>query len=197
MIDWFTRTAPPTVTVNRSVCWPIWCSSGSTISPTAPGCGRCGARAQYRPAETADSRLIADCPPHLHSDVLIIGAGSAGSVLAERLSADPACRVTVVEAGIGPADPGLRTQTANGLRLPIGPPAHSCADIGRSLPTPAASSTIIRGVTVGGSGAVNGGYFCRGWPRTSTVALPGWSWADVIGHFRAIETDLDFTGPAT
>ncbi|MCB0943551.1 MAG: GMC family oxidoreductase N-terminal domain-containing protein, partial [Mycobacterium sp.] len=39
-----------------------------------------------------------------HSDVLIVGAGSAGSVLAERLSADPACRVTVVEAGPGPGD---------------------------------------------------------------------------------------------
>ncbi|HCA52973.1 MAG TPA: hypothetical protein DEP24_08855, partial [Mycobacterium sp.] len=33
------------------------------------------------------------------SDVLIVGAGSAGSVLAERLTADPDCRVTVIEAG--------------------------------------------------------------------------------------------------
>jgi choline dehydrogenase len=56
----------------------------------------------------------------LHSDVLIIGSGSAGSVLAERLSADPACRVTVVESGPAPSDPRVRTQISDGLRLPIG-----------------------------------------------------------------------------
>ena len=41
-------------------------------------------------------------------------------MLAERLSADPACRVTVVEAGPGPGDTAVRALTANGLQLPIG-----------------------------------------------------------------------------
>ncbi|PRC45789.1 mycofactocin system GMC family oxidoreductase MftG, partial [Mycobacterium sp. ITM-2017-0098] len=53
-------------------------------------------------------------------DVLIVGAGSAGSVLAERLSADDRCRVTVVEAGLGPTDPRVGSQITDGLRLPIG-----------------------------------------------------------------------------
>ena len=55
----------------------------------------------------------------------------------------------------------------------------------------------MRGATVGGSGAVNGGYFCRGLRRDfDGYGVPGWAWSDVVEHFRAIETDLDFTGPA-
>ena len=55
----------------------------------------------------------------------------------------------------------------------------------------------MRGAVVGGSGAVNGGYFCRGLPTDfDGWGLPGWAWADVLPHFRAIETDLDFDGLA-
>ena len=55
---------------------------------------------------------------------------------------------------------------------------------------------VMRGAVVGGSGAVNGGYFCRALPEDfDRWALPGWSWGDVLPHFRAIETDLDFDGP--
>ncbi|WP_019684594.1 mycofactocin dehydrogenase MftG, partial [Mycobacterium avium] len=42
-----------------------------------------------------------------------------------------------------------------------------------------------------------GGYFCRGLPRDfDRLGLPGWAWSDVLDSFRAIETDLDFDGPA-
>lgn len=113
-------------------------------------------------------------------------------MLAERLSADPACHVTVVEAGLGPADPGVRTLTANGLQLPIGA-ASPLVRRYRTLLVAGHGSDIVRGTTVGGSGAVNGGYFCRALPADfDEAALPGWSWAEVIGHYRAIETDLDF-----
>jgi predicted dehydrogenase (TIGR03970 family) len=55
---------------------------------------------------------------------------------------------------------------------------------------------IMRGSVVGGSGAVNGGYFCRALPEDfDRWSVPGWSWADVLPHFRAIECDLDFAGP--
>jgi predicted dehydrogenase (TIGR03970 family) len=129
-----------------------------------------------------------------HSDVLVVGAGSAGSVVAERLSIDPACVVTVVEAGLGPDVPGVSGLTDNGHILPVG----DGSPLVRRYPTtltdsPVRSTHLVRGATVGGSGAVNGGYFCRGVPADfDGWGLPGWAWADVLEHFRAIETDLDF-----
>jgi predicted dehydrogenase (TIGR03970 family) len=130
--------------------------------------------------------------------VLIIGAGSAGSVVANHLSADPSRVVTVLEAGLGLADPALRAETSNGLRLPIGAASPLVQRYQAQLTErPARQITIMRGATIGGSGAVNGGYFCRGLPRDfDGYAIPGWAWSDVIGHFTAIETDLDFTGPS-
>ena len=129
-----------------------------------------------------------------HSDVLIIGAGSAGSVLAERLSEDRACTVTVVEAGPGPADDGVRAMTDDGLRLPIGSASPLVARYDTTLTDGSRHvARLVRGATVGGSGAVNGGYFCRA-VRSDFAEwdLPGWSWDDVLPHYRAIETDLDF-----
>ncbi|OBH54891.1 dehydrogenase [Mycobacterium mantenii] len=133
-----------------------------------------------------------------HSDVLIVGAGSAGSVVAERLSADPGCTVTVLEAGPALDEPGLLAQTANGLQLPIGVGSPLVQRYQTRLTDePARVHPLVRGATVGGSGAINGGYFCRGLPRDfDRLALPGWAWSDVLDSFRAIETDLDFDGPA-
>ena len=134
--------------------------------------------------------------PYSHSDVLIVGAGSAGSVVAELLSADPDCRVTILEAGPGPDAPGVSALTGNGLQLPIGGGSPLVARFGTRLTDrPARTMNLVRGATVGGSGAVNGGYFCRAVPADlDGWALPGWSWPDLLPHFRAIETDLDFPG---
>lgn len=133
----------------------------------------------------------------MHSDVLIVGAGSAGSVLAERLSADLSCRVTVLEAGPGLSDPRVRNQISDGFRLPVG----AASSVVRRYPTtltdtPERHAQLMRGAVVGGSGAVNGGYFCRGLPADfDGWGLSDWTWAKVLPHFRAIETDLDFDGP--
>ncbi len=104
----------------------------------------------------------------------------------------------MLEAGLGLADPALRAETTNGLRLPIGAASPLVQRYQAQLTDrPARQIAIMRGATIGGSGAVNGGYFCRGLPRDfDGYRLPGWAWSDVIGHFRAIETDLDFAGPA-
>ena len=128
---------------------------------------------------------------HAHADVLVVGAGSAGCVLAERLSANPDRTVTVLEAGPGPSDPRVMAQISDALRLPIG----DASSVVRRYPTtltrhPPRSTVLVRGAVVGGSGAVNGGYFCRGLPTDfDDWDVPGWGWTDVLPHFRAIETD--------
>jgi choline dehydrogenase len=134
----------------------------------------------------------------LHSEVLIIGAGSAGCVVAERLSADERCRVTVVEAGPAVVDPSLRAMVTDGSVLPIGAESPLARRFETVLTDqPRRATYVVRGAVVGGSGAVNGGYFCRGLPRDfDGWALPGWSWPNVLQHFRDIETDLDFDGSA-
>lgn len=102
--------------------------------------------------------------------------------------------MTIVEAGPAPSDPRVRTQISDGLRLPIG----DASSVVRRFPTtltddPKRAAQIMRGAVVGGSGAVNGGYFCRGLPTDfDGWRLSGWAWSDVLPHFRAIETDLDF-----
>ncbi len=120
------------------------------------------------------------------TDVLIVGAGSAGSVLAERLSADPGRRVTVLDSGPSRSTPAIRALTDDATVLPIGPGSPVVRHYRTAL-TAAHDSQIVRGSVVGGSGAVNGGYFCRALPTDFGTDVPGWSWADVEPHYRAVE----------
>lgn len=120
------------------------------------------------------------------TDVLVVGAGSAGSIVAERLSTDPDCRVTVLEPGPGPDDAAAAALIADAYTLPIGPDSPV---VRRYLSTltedPARQAELVRGACVGGSGAVNGGYF---WPPEDgdVEQLPGWSAQDLAGHHRAV-----------
>ena len=106
--------------------------------------------------------------------------------------------MTVVEAGPGPSDPRVMAQISDGLRLPIGP-ASSVVRRYETTLTDAPDADGTRSCAARWSadpGAVNGGYFCRGLPADfDGWKLPGWTWDDVLPHFRAIETDLDFDGP--
>ena len=106
--------------------------------------------------------------------------------------------MTVLEAGPALTDPGLLARTSDGLQLPIGAGSPLVQRYQTRLTDqPERQLPIVRGSTIGGSGAVNGGYFCRGLPGDfDRAAIPGWEWSDVLDHFRAIETDLDFGGPA-
>ena len=124
------------------------------------------------------------------TDVLVVGAGSAGSSLAERLSSDPGRRVTVVEAGPGLGEPTIRALIADAVRLPIGPDSPVVRRY-RTLLTadPARTAEIERGECLGGSGAVNGCYFWRASPQ-DFEAVPGWSWGQIEEHYRAVEARI-------
>src|ERR1700757_5186088 len=194
---WPTGSADMTMSTNTrspSVCSPILCSSGSTISRTVPGCGW----EWFRSATPGRSSRRSRHSRPLHSNVLVVGAGSAGCVVAERLSADERCRVTVLEAGPALSDPEVVPIVGDVSVLPVG----AASPIVHRYPTilteePHRSAQLVRGAVVGGSGTVNGGYFCRGLQRDfDGWGMPGWSWRDVLAHFRAIENDRDFGGPA-
>ncbi|WP_330228347.1 mycofactocin system GMC family oxidoreductase MftG [Nocardia sp. NBC_00508] len=134
------------------------------------------------------------------ADTLIVGGGTAGSVLAARLSADPAHTVRVIEAGQLWDDPAaVPAELLDATAMPLRPGAewlwHYEVVLADDPPVPA---TIVRGKVIGGSGAINGGYFVRAtvadfdaWSR----ALGGsatWSFDAVLPMFCRTERDLDF-----
>ncbi len=119
-------------------------------------------------------------------DYIIIGAGSAGCVLANRLSADPSLRVLVIEAG--DMDRWLWFHIPVGYLYAIGNPRADWLFEtepepglgGRSLPYP-------RGRVIGGSSAINAMIYMRGqaadYDGWRDMGLPGWGWDDVLPYF--------------
>jgi len=132
-------------------------------------------------------------------DYIIVGAGSAGCVLANRLSEDPACRVLLLEAGGEDRHPWLRIPLAVG-RLH----AHRMFDWGLdSEPEPDLDGRTIdamRGRVLGGSSSINYMNCTRGhrgdFDRWAAAGAHGWSWADALPYFRRSECWDGPPGPA-
>ena len=132
-------------------------------------------------------------------DYIIVGAGSAGCVLAERLSRDPRVRVLLLEAGGGDRRLAIRTPigygaTFNDARVNWRYHAEPCEGLGgRAAYWP-------RGKVVGGSSAINAMVYCRGMPADfddwRDAGNPGWGWADVAPVFRRIERRVRACGTA-
>ena len=126
-------------------------------------------------------------------DYIIVGAGSAGCVLANRLTASGAHKVCLIEAGPSDWSPFIKIP-AGFMRSVTNPNLNwlystepSEGTNGRSIPTP-------RGKVIGGSSSINGLIFNRGhkldfdgWAQRGNL---GWGYNDLLPYFKSIETYL-------
>lgn len=123
-------------------------------------------------------------------DVIIVGGGSAGSVLAGRLSEDPALRVALIEAG--PPDRSVLIHCPAGLALLAkNGQANWCLE---TVPQPGLNGRRgyqPRGKVLGGSSSINAMVYARGhasdYDAWAAEGNPGWAWADVLPSFKRAE----------
>ena len=130
-------------------------------------------------------------------DYIIVGGGSAGSVLGNRLSADPQAEVLVLEAGRKDSWWDIFIHMPAALTYPIGSRFYDWKY--ESEPEPHMNGRRIyhaRGKVLGGSGSINGMIFQRGNPMdydrwATTPGCERWSFAHCLPYFKRMENALD------
>src|SRR5258707_7618937 len=130
-------------------------------------------------------------------DFIIVGAGSAGCVLANWLSADPSKRVLLLEAG--GRDNWIWFHIPVGYLFAIGNPRSDW--MFKTEPEPGLNGRALnypRGKVIGGSSAINAMIYMRGqagdYDHWRQLGLPGWSWDDVLPYFK--KQPDHFLGPS-
>lgn len=136
------------------------------------------------------SRIQA-APRHRKYDYVVVGSGSAGSVVAMRLAESGQNKVLLLEAG--PSDQHIHIRMPAALGLPLGNDRFNWRF--ESEPEPHLNNRRIleaRGRVLGGSSSINGMNWVRGNPRDydnwAAKGLDGWAYADVLPYFRRAET---------
>jgi choline dehydrogenase len=137
-------------------------------------------------------------------DSVIVGGGTAGAILASRLSEDPARSVCVLEAGqdyasVDVLPPGVRShRSARGMTSRNDPNVLGFPDWGLRARFTALQPDVHvpRGRVIGGSSSVNGGVFLRALREDLdewvALGLPLWSFDACLPYFKRLETDHDF-----
>ena len=125
-------------------------------------------------------------------DFIVVGGGSAGAVIASRLSEDPNCRVALIEAGERPpevsalpiAPAAMQLNPATDWMFSADPGNAGLGLNGRRVPVP-------RGKMLGGSSGINYMMYVRGNPGDFDAwaegGAPGWSYAEVLPYFKKSE----------
>ena len=124
-------------------------------------------------------------------DYVIVGAGSAGCVLADRLTEDGRSTVLVLE--YGGSDRSLFIQMPAALSIPMNTKTYNWGYLTEPEPhLGGRSSACPRGKVLGGSSSINGLVYVRGHPldfeRWEEEGARGWGYADVLPYFRRAES---------
>lgn len=138
-------------------------------------------------------------------DIVIVGAGAAGSILAARLSEETGLNVALIEAGSDLPPGQEHPDILDPLPIAYGVPGRSWSGLSADITVQARSASTRRtkrftqGRGIGGGSAINGSFAFRGQPEDYdgwvAAGAAGWGWQDVLPYFRKLETDMDIAGP--
>src|SRR5665213_1825219 len=153
----------------------------------------------WRPCSAAACEPAPPSPQAMNDsfDYVIVGAGTAGCVLANRLSIDPGISVALIEAGPPDDDPAIRVPAM--VAKAIGNPRQSWGY--QTVPQRAVDNRVLpvpRGRVLGGCSSINGMVYFRGHPREYDEWLqPGWAYADLKPYFERLHSScLLYTSPS-